>query len=275
MAGPKMRFDPEYVRSWYDEYGDRESQRWFRSPAARMQYEVYVRHLRQRVRPGDRLLDCGCGPGTFARVAIELGARVTCLDLSPVQLAACRKAAPGADEYVLGTVTDLSRFADGSFVTCLALGGPLSYCMDQAGRAIREMARVTRPDGVVGLSVMSLYGSLHNLLRGALAVPLETNRRIVASGDLPREVSGHECHMFRVDELEAMLTDAGLTDLELSASGFLIPLDGPDLPEIGSAEWEWLLEAELAASAESPGAGTHIIAWAKVRAAKRPNGDFA
>jgi hypothetical protein len=99
-----------------------------------------------------------------------------------------------------------------------------------------------------------------------LAVPLELNRRIVASGDLPREISGHECHMFRVDELAALLTDAGLVDVELSASGFLIPLGELDVPEIGSAEWEWLLEAELAASVESPGAGTHIIAWARVPA---------
>ena len=61
-----MRFDPEYVQSWYDEYGDQESQRWSKSPAFRMQYEIYVRHLRQRVRPGDRVLDCGCGPVEMA-----------------------------------------------------------------------------------------------------------------------------------------------------------------------------------------------------------------
>ena len=114
---------------------------------------------------------------------------------------------------------------------------------------------------------MSLHGALHHHLGGVLALPLESNRRIVASGDLPREVSGHECHMFRVDELATLLTDAGLVDLDLSASGFLVPFvpfEGLDLPEIGSAEWDWLLEAELAASVESPGAGTHIIAWARV-----------
>jgi len=259
-----MRFDREYVQSWYDEYGDQESRRWSKSPVARMQYEIYVRHLRQRVKPGDRVLDCGCGPGTYARVAMEIGARVTCLDLSPVQLEACRESIPGADDYVLGTITDLSRFADASFDVCLALGGPLSYCFDQVGCAIRELSRVTRPGGLVGVSVMSLHGSLHHHLRGVLAVPLELNRRIVASGDLPREVSGNECHMFRVDELAALLTDAGLVDLELSASGFLASVGGVDLPEIGSAECEWLLDAEWAASIESPGAGTHIIAWARV-----------
>jgi SAM-dependent methyltransferase len=261
-----MRFDPEYVQSWYDQYGAQEAQRWSKSPAARMQYDIYVRHLRQRVNPGDRLLDCGSGPGTFARIAMELGARVTCLDLSPVQLAACRELAPGADDYVVGTITDLSCFADASFDICLALGGPLSYCFDQVGPAIRELSRVTRPGGVLGVSVMSLYGSLHHHLRGVLAVPLEMNRRIVASGDLPREVSGNECHMFCVDELATLLTDAGFVDVELSASGFLVPAGGLDLPEIGSAEWEWLVDAELAACAESPGAGTHIIAWAKVPA---------
>jgi SAM-dependent methyltransferase len=197
---------------------------------------------------------------------MELGASVTCLDLSSVQLAACRESAPGADDYVLGTITDLSCFADASFDVCLALGGPLSYCFDQVGRAIRELSRVIRPGGLLGVSVMSLHGSLHHHLRGVLAVPLELNRRIVASGDLPREVSGNECHMFRVDELATLLTDAGLVDVDLSASGFLISLHGLELPEIGSAEWEWLFEAELAASIESPGAGTHIIAWARVPA---------
>ena len=268
-----MRFDPAYVQSWYDAYGEQESQRWSKSAAARMQYEIYVHHLRQRVRSGMRLLDCGSGPGTFARIAMELGASVTCLDLSPVQLAACRELAPGADEYVLGSITDLSRFANASFDICLALGGPLSYCFEQVGRALSEMSRVTRPGGLLGVSVMSLHGALHHHLRGVLALPLELNRQIVASGDLPREVSGHECHMFRVDELAALLTDAGLVDVELSASGFLLPLEVPaeglDLPEVGSAEWEWMLEAELAASVESPGAGTHIIAWARV--AERPS----
>jgi SAM-dependent methyltransferase len=262
-----MRFDPEYVQSWYDEYGDMESQRWSRSPAFRMQYDIYVRHLRRRVTPGMRLLDCGSGPGTYARIAMELGARVTCLDLSPVQLAACHESAPGADDYVLGTITDLSRFDDDSFDVCLALGGPLSYCFDQVRSALRGLSRVTRPGGLLGVSVMSLHGALHHHLRGVLALPLELNRLIVASGDLPREISGHECHMFRVDELSALLSDAGFVDAELSASGFLVPLEVPeglDLPEIGSAEWEWLLEAELAASVESPGAGTHIIAWARV-----------
>jgi SAM-dependent methyltransferase len=216
-----------------------------------------------------RLLDCGSGPGTYARIAIELGARVTCLDLSPVQLAACRESAPGADDYALGTITDLSRFADDSFDICLAFGGPLSYCFDQVDVAIRELSRVIRPGGLLGVSVMSLNGALHHHLRGVMALPLELNREIVASGDLPREVSGHECHMFRVDELAALLTDAGLVDVELAASGFLLPLEVPEglhLPEVGSDEWHWLLEAELAASVESPGAGTHIIAWARVPA---------
>ena len=234
-----------------------------------MQYDIYVRHLRQRVKPGMRLLDCGSGPGTYARIAIELGARVTCLDLSPVQLAACRESAPGADDYALGTITDLSRFADDSFDICLAFGGPLSYCFDQVDVAIRELSRVIRPGGLLGVSVMSLNGALHHHLRGVMALPLELNREIVASGDLPREVSGHECHMFRVDELAALLTDAGLVDVELAASGFLLPLEVPEglhLPEVGSDEWHWLLEAELAASVESPGAGTHIIAWARVPA---------
>ena len=74
-----------------------------------MQLAVYRHHLRKRIRPGALVLDAGCGPGTFSKFLLELGARVTCLDISPVQLEACRRAAPGAESYELGSITDLGR----------------------------------------------------------------------------------------------------------------------------------------------------------------------
>lgn len=144
-------FDAEHTASYYNAYAERESARWETGPRARMGYEIICHHLRQRVKTHDRVLDAGCGPGTFTRVLLEMGAKVTCLDISSVQLEACREFAPGADGYELGTVTDLSRFPSGSFDVTLALGGPLSYCFERAGQAMSELVRVTRPGGTVGL----------------------------------------------------------------------------------------------------------------------------
>ena len=168
-----LKFDPDHTESFYDDYGDRESARWETDERSRFEFQVFCHHLRKNVRKGQRVLDAGCGPGTFAKILLELGAKVTCLDLSEVQLDACREFAPGAEDYVKGTITDLSRFPDGAFDVSIAYGGPISYCLDRADVAVGELKRVTRSGGLVGLSVMSLFGSIHRFLPGVIPIPVE------------------------------------------------------------------------------------------------------
>lgn len=258
----RLSYDPDHTAAFYDGHGEREAQRWEKDARTRFEFEVYRSHVVRRVKEGDRVLDAGCGPGTFTRVVQACGARPICFDISAVQLEACREAAPGADAYVRGSVTDLSAFDTDAFDVTLALGGPLSYCFDRAADAVAEMRRVTRPGGWVGLSVMSLWGTVHRFLPGILPLPVTVNEAIVRTGDLPREVNdGHECHLFRPAELRSLLADGGLRHLELHSSGWLVPNGEVELPEPGSEALRILMEAELRASAETPGAGTHIIAW--------------
>lgn len=80
------------------------------------------------------------------------------------------------------------------------------------------------------------------------------NRRIVASGDLDREmgVSSHYCHMYRAEEFRRVLEAAGLTMELLSATDVLFATWGEqlrDLPEDGEL-WQHLLELELEACRE-------------------------
>lgn len=260
----ELKYDPSHTTAYYDRYAGQEEERWRKSHRTRFEHQVYVRHVSQRIGRGDRVLDAGCGPGTFASVALERGARVTCQDISSVQLEACRARVPGAAAYVLGSIVDLGDFETDAFDVTLALGGPVSYCLDRASDAVRELRRVTRPDGWVGLSVMNLFGTVHRFLPGILPLSLEVNEAILQTGDLPRTVNdGHECHLYRVEELRALLSEAGLRGVDLFASGWLVPNGEFEFPEEGSASWDMLLEAELRASAESPGAGTHIIAWGR------------
>jgi hypothetical protein len=78
------------------------------------------------------------------------------------------------------------------------------------------------------------------------------------------ENNGHECHVFRVDEIRKLLSEAGLSDIELHANQWIVPDDKANIPNVGSEAWAFLFEAEIEASRESPGAGTHIMAWGRV-----------
>jgi hypothetical protein len=140
----------------------------------------------------------------------------------------------------------------------------LSYCFEQAPQALGELVRVTRPDGWLGLLVMNLHGTIHSSLPSVLATAVENNREIMATGDLNRAINGHECHLFRIDEIQELLESCGLTEVELHANGWLVPINGIESLEEHSEIWQFLFEAELRASRESPGAGTHVIAWSRV-----------
>ncbi|WP_034273268.1 SAM-dependent methyltransferase [Haloechinothrix halophila] len=111
------------------------------------------------LRPGEHVLDAGCGPGnTAVYLAAELGARVTGVTLSDVEVAAARRRAAerGLTERVridYGDYTALS-FPDGTFDAVLALES-LQNATDVAA-VLAELCRVLRPGGRLTLSDFSL-----------------------------------------------------------------------------------------------------------------------
>ena len=104
------------------------------------------------IRPGQAVLDVACGTGIVARtVADRLGStgRVVGLDLNEGMLAVARQVRPELD-WRQGDVAG-PPFADGSFDTVLCQMA-LMFFPDRPG-ALREMARVVRPGGLVALAV--------------------------------------------------------------------------------------------------------------------------
>lgn len=260
-----MPFDAEYTASWYDRLGEAEWDRWESSTVSKMQYQIYLHHLRGIVKQGARVLDAGCGAGRFTRELVQIGADVVALDISKGQIALCRDRAPGARSYVVGSITDLSSFESGSFDVVLALGGSISYCFDQADRAVGELMRVAKPGAQLMVSVMNLFGAIHQFLPGVLGIDAAVNDRIVAGGPLTRDVNeGHECRLFQLEEFRGLLNSAGLEQVDIQAPGWLTAAHAVELPPEGSSQWRFLLNAELRASRESPAAGTHLVGFARV-----------
>ena len=219
------------------------------------------------------MLDIGAGPGRFTEVLHRLGCRIVVADLSSEQLALNRQAAsnhgfaPSVESWHLLDICDLSSLADKSFDAVVAFGGPLSYVFDQRDRALNECRRVLRPGGLLCLSVMSLWGTMHRYLPGVLGIPLSTNRTIMSTGDLTKDTapgSSHYCHMFRSGELRSFLERPGLELLSISAASAL-STGHASSSVLDSARWEALLEFEEAACIEAGylDAGTHLIAVAR------------
>jgi demethylmenaquinone methyltransferase / 2-methoxy-6-polyprenyl-1,4-benzoquinol methylase len=99
------------------------------------------------VRPGDRVLDACCGTGDLAVAAARAGGVVTGLDFSDRMLERARRKAPEL-EWVSGDLLALPC-ADASFDAATVGFGVRN--VEDLGRALRELRRVLRPGGRVGI----------------------------------------------------------------------------------------------------------------------------
>ena len=97
------------------------------------------------VQTGQRVLDVGCGPGALTELLSRRAGGVAAIDPAEQFVDTCRGRVPGADVR-LGSAESLP-WRDGEFDAALAQL-VLTFMAD-ADRAVSEMARVTRPGGVV------------------------------------------------------------------------------------------------------------------------------
>lgn len=151
------------------------------------------------VAPGQRVLDVGSGPGALTEVLVERGAQVTAVDPSAPFVEALRSRLP--DVPAQQASAEALPFGDGEFDAALAQ--LVVHFMADAVAGLREMARVTRPGGVVAACVWDHAGE-----RTPLAVFWS------AAHDLDPDVhdesglaGAHEGH------LAELFTEAGLADI--------------------------------------------------------------
>lgn len=215
---------------------DLEWARLDRDPFHRLEYDTTLHFLTALLSPGGRVLDAGGGPGRYAIALARRGFEVTLVDLTPELLAIARRKAEQAGLYAAltieqGDIVDLSRYADGQFDVSLCLGGPLSHVRtaDDRERAVDELVRVTRPGGLVAISVM---GRLAVVIEAPANWPQEIAtqaswRRLWRDGEDERFAGQFYCHFFLAEELEALLEAAGLEVFQR------VGLEG-----IGSHDWD-------------------------------------
>lgn len=186
---------------------------------------------RLRLRPGDRLLDAGCGEGRHCFGALARGARVVGLDLDIEslrphlgRLRAEAQAQGAAGDFLQGDALRLP-FRDGAFDAAIC-AEVMEHVHDYAGAA-RELARVLRPGG-----------------RLAVTIPSATSEHIyLRLGDEYFESPGGHIRIFRPRELARALRAAGLRS---AGCGFAHALHTPywalrSLVGLRRADDNWLV----------------------------------
>ncbi len=157
-------------------------------------------YLLPRLRPTDRLLDVGVGPGTITLDLATLlsDGWVEGIDSAPAAITAAQQAAAtaGTDRvrFAVGNVYDLD-FADDSFDVTHA-HQVLQHLSDPVA-ALREMRRVTRPGGLVAVrdadyAAMTWYPAEPALDRW-LAVYREVARSMGGQPDAGRRLRDWTC----------------------------------------------------------------------------------
>jgi SAM-dependent methyltransferase len=151
------------------------------------------------VAPGQHVLDVGCGPGALTAELARRGT-VTAVDPSESFVAAARARHPDVD--VRRAAAEELPFEDGTFDAALAQ--LVVHFMADPVAGLREMARVTRPGGVVAACVWDHAGG-----GGPLCAFWDAARRLDAAAEGESELAGA-----RSGHLTELLTAAGLGDVE-------------------------------------------------------------
>jgi ubiquinone/menaquinone biosynthesis C-methylase UbiE len=118
--------------------------------------------------------DLGCGTGKWGLKLLKSGFATTFVDHAAAMVEQVRpkldvlgpKGTKGT--LIVADIVDMPAVPGDAFMLVLAMGDPLSICSD-AKRACREMARITRPGGVVIATADNKLAALdHFVERGSL-----------------------------------------------------------------------------------------------------------
>jgi SAM-dependent methyltransferase len=152
------------------------------------------------LRPGERVLDLGCGEGSFTAVAADAGARAVGVEVAEAAVARARRRFPALD-FRVAPIDGPLPLEDGSFELVWA-SEVIEHVADTA-RWLSEVRRVLAP-------------------RGRLLITTPSHGRLLlAAAGVERfsEPLGDHLHLYTQRSLRMLLGEFGFEDVTVRAVG--------------------------------------------------------
>ncbi len=120
------------------------------TPAVRRYLEAEIAHVRARIRPGDRVLELGCGYGRVLREIAPAARLAVGIDISGESLRLAREHLGGLNNTALARM-DAARlgFAPASFDLVVCVQNGISAFHADPRTLLEQAMAVTRPGGTV------------------------------------------------------------------------------------------------------------------------------
>ena len=212
----------------FEELKQRQSVMWGNGPYQRVTETIADIHelvvARLDPHPGDRWLDLACGTGAVSERAARAGAEVLGVDLAPVLVETARERASAQRlkiDYQVGDCERLLGVDDASFDVVSSTCG-IMFAPDH-GATARELARVVRPGGRIGLANWTPAGGVGRLFR--MMAPFQPSPPVSSPFDWGRE-----------ERVQELLGDAFQLEIEEQVSP-LVAADGEEYWQLFSTSY--------------------------------------
>ncbi|MGF7144547.1 2-polyprenyl-3-methyl-5-hydroxy-6-metoxy-1,4-benzoquinol methylase [Anaerotaenia torta] len=148
--------------------------------ANRPEFLITCRFIDRYVKPGDKVLDIGGGPGRYSLYLSDKGCDVTLFDLSDENVRFAMERAKDQNLKIEGVVGD-ARTVDESFrhsFDHILLMGPMYHLLEEADRvkAVNAALKLLKPGGTLFISFINIFAGIIYIMKyapEAISDPLE------------------------------------------------------------------------------------------------------
>ena len=200
------------VREFYEKAAE-DYDKEYEAPRWKLYHEIAWENIKRFLpkRKDGLILDAGGGTGYWAIKLAKQGYRIVLTDISENMLKVAKRKIKkeklqNKTKTRVADIRDMSCFTSNQFDLVLAEGDPVSYCLNPE-RAVRELARVVKPNAHVIISVDSKYPIVSRLIAEKSYDQLS---KFVRTGILKSREGEFEFQAFTPEELKILFKRCGL-----------------------------------------------------------------